>query len=511
VDKKRILLSIVIGLMVFAWAAVSEVIAEQGTPPQIKVSLALADSRVQGKLIYILDDQNTVTPDHIKMVLTMKNYSGQVITFKGFTGQPFHLFLTFTDPDGKGIVANDLLNAGNHTEPPPPMVIPVEGNLVQVEPVDSIDGGWTLSITIPDAHTYYSLTKAGRYSVKAMIPMRTYSAIDHTDSLETYSELDKLVWGGALESNTVYFSMISDHDRDGYYFPEPYGLHAQVDCDDNNPAVHPGAEDIANGIDDDCDPSTPDGAIPKGTIIVKAEKHTVGAGNYPVTTKAPLVNIPVRIFNMSDTCVSSKGISWQNYESIWSGCNSVQAYCSSVAVPQDRCFTDTTGAVNMIVPPGNYIAISKYEDKTKTPAIVVYAGVSTGSVTANKSVEKYLQIIARADGTLVPGKYIIKTGSQLLIIEPEYIEWDSTQELYPFIFESTGDWGVSTSVTPPQGFITDYKSLSAEVDSAMKAVQFTIRDVGSKWVDTLVEFTVKHSGKTEIVKDKIGVKKKTGK
>ncbi|MCO4747395.1 MAG: hypothetical protein KC912_21525 [Proteobacteria bacterium] len=42
-----------------------------------------------------------------------------------------------------------------------------------------------------------------------------------------------------------------DADGDGY------GAH--VDCDDSDPAVHPYANEICNGVDDDCDPATVDG------------------------------------------------------------------------------------------------------------------------------------------------------------------------------------------------------------------------------------------------------------
>ncbi len=42
-----------------------------------------------------------------------------------------------------------------------------------------------------------------------------------------------------------------DADRDGYS--------TLLDCDDEDPAVNPGAEEIPyNGVDDDCDPDTPD-------------------------------------------------------------------------------------------------------------------------------------------------------------------------------------------------------------------------------------------------------------
>ena len=84
----------------------------------------------------------------------------------------------------------------------------------------------------------------------------------------------------------------------------------------------------------------------------------------------------------------------------------------------------------------------------------------------------------------MPAKSKRFTGSDLLVIEPEYVEWSSDTELYPFVFDSVGDWDVTTSVTPPEGFVSDYDALSATVDSDVKAVQFTITDVGSKWVPT---------------------------
>jgi hypothetical protein len=119
---------------------------------------------------------------------------------------------------------------------------------------------------------------------------------------------------------------------------------------------------------------------------------------------------------------------------------------------------------------------------------------------------KYLQVIVKADGKKVPAKYTVITGSELMIIEPEYVEWDGTQELYPFVFQSVGDWGVTTSVKPPEGFVADRNSLSTEVISEIRALQFVITDVGSKWEHTKVEYRIKHKGKSETVRSAVGVK-----
>ncbi len=63
-----------------------------------------------------------------------------------------------------------------------------------------------------------------------------------------------------------------DSDGDGYGGPSASvacevlaGYSKQGgDCADDNPSVHPGADDPCNGVDDDCDPSTTDGWVECG-------------------------------------------------------------------------------------------------------------------------------------------------------------------------------------------------------------------------------------------------------
>jgi hypothetical protein len=120
-------------------------------------------------------------------------------------------------------------------------------------------------------------------------------------------------------------------------------------------------------------------------------------------------------------------------------------------------------------------------------------------------IEKHLMVMKKSNGKVNPGKTTKKKGSLLLITEPEYVEWDTEQELYPFVFETIDEWGVTTSVSPPEGFVADSDTLSAEVINEMEAVQFTITDVGSKWEETKVKYKIKHKGKSENVTSEIGI------
>lgn len=505
--KKR-LWHLLVSLLLFGGVSVGQSLAHpppNTTPPAIKVSLAL------DKPSYLFNNPG----DPIKAVLTIANVSDPptaVITSQGFSSEPFQLFLTFIDPEGKGITANELGTA--ETEGPLPQVIFVNGVPLQVEEVETLASDFTVSVTLPDAAAYYTFTQAGPYSVKAFIRMRTYPTFQTIGGVDL-AELESATFAGTFESNPVNFSLIADADEDGYAFPQadprissftvadcedrPEGEDGIAETADDGANIHPGAsETLGNGLDDDCNPATPDVVVvPPGLLTVQVDKHTVGSGNHPGSTKEPIAGLVVRVFDKStDSCAMTRfGVSWQYYKSIWLSCLS-----------QGDGTTDASGRVSLEVAPGNYLVIGEYDPDGGAVGNALYPGVSAGELASGETVQKYLQVIVKANGKTVPAKYTKKTGSELLIIEPEYVEWDGTQELYPFIFDSIGDWTVTTSVNPPQGFVADQQSLTEEVNTELEAVQFLLTDVGSEWVPTEVTHKLKHKGKSETVHSQVEVK-----
>ncbi len=230
------------------------------------------------------------------------------------------------------------------------------------------------------------------------------------------------------------------------------------------------------------------------TVEIRAERHTIGTGSHPASVKDPLVGINVCIYDKTNAgCAMTTcgGISHHQYQCILDTCTPVN--CE---------LTGSDGIALIDVAPGNYVVISGDATKTVLPDPL---GVSVGEVHCGQIHKKYLQQIVRVDGSRVPGKTTRLTGSELLIIEPEYVVWDNTVQLYPFVFETIGDWSVVATVAPPEGFVADYQALSAEVDNELKSVQFTITELGSDLVPTQTEFRVVHNNRTRTVRSKVDI------
>jgi hypothetical protein len=409
------------------------------------------------KAVIALDKSVYEQGQPVRITLTLFNASGQeVITPEGISARPFETYFTFIDPDGKPITAKDFDTTVAAEDPPPPPVVPDGMDLIQAEPVETLAPNWSLPITIPNARTHYTLTKLGDYSVTAKIPFRAYAQVDYTKTdpstglVTDYSKLENTIWDGALESNTVRVAMR--------------------------------------------------GAGSSGTIKVSAIKHIIGLGNRPICRKEPIPGMAVRVYEKkAGTCVGQYGIiSWPHYDDIWSS-------CPATATGE----TDLNGQATFAVAPGTYIVIGRFDPEQDQPGDELFVADNIIGIKAGQTRQAKFLIMERADRKHLPCKYTVETGSNLMIVEPEYIEWSDEQELYPFVFDSDGDWSVQTSVSPPEGFVTDYRALATDVNTELKSLQFTLTDVGTKWTDAKVTHKIKHKGKKpkeKTLESKIGVK-----
>lgn len=475
---------------------------KDGPPPDIRVSLSLDNNEYQ-------------MGEAITAEMALVNQDGEVIVPVDFPDTDFFLLLRFED-NRDNVYLSDKLSSEAARTPPSPPVFPVEDPtddtkiiLLQGDPIARLAAGWFVNYSPFDVLEYYPLEGlTGHFTAQAFIAAKSYDpagirqASDGGTVIE-YAQLypeDTTLWCDHLTSRPVAFTIVGDADGDTVPFP--------ADCDDTDPQVYPGAAEIPNdGKDNDCDPATADipvqPLVDPGFVQVQADLHTVGAGSKPGSTKSG-IKVYLRVYDKSaGSCMAGYGVSWQHYPTVWGSCKSWVAAGVTDA---------STGSTTIEVPPGDYALIGLY-DADDSIALFgtfsddeVYIGRSVGVVESGQTVDKYLQVIKKVNGKKVPGKYKKRTGSELWIIEPEYVEWDGEEEYYPFIFESVGDWDVTTAVAPPEGFVADHDVLAEVVTSEIEAVQFKITDIGSDWVATGVVHEVKHKGKKEKIKSKVGVK-----
>jgi hypothetical protein len=158
----------------------------------------------------------------------------------------------------------------------------------------NIDGGPTQTATgvIADA--------SGNASMQVTLGLAndgqtlTVTSVERTDVPSTVEPVttNNTVVIDITERTTFYV----DNDQDGYGDNNspvqlceavPGVVTDNTDCDDNNDAVNPGAQEICNGIDDDCDGFT-DGDDPSliGTLTLYADTDTDGYGDNNVAIQA---------------------------------------------------------------------------------------------------------------------------------------------------------------------------------------------------------------------------------
>ena len=310
--------------------------------------------------------------------------------------------------------------------------------------VETIQAGASRTDVLEDARTFYNITAYGHWKAQVVAFLETYSvATRDPDTGKLIAYLEDQTGSYEVKSNEVSFDIVSPT------------------------------------------------STAKSSIQVDVNLHIIGTGTKPPVKKQPL-DVSVRLYSRA-SLARYEPANWKTYPLIWNN--------NSIAPVQVKQTNSQGNAAFEQVDKNDYVVITSYDS--------LFAGSPVDSADtewATGTLQKHLTFMQKADNSKVPGKTTVQKGSLLLITEPEYVEWDSTQELYPFVFETIGDWGITVVIAPPDGFVTDYRSLAASVKDTTASVQFTVKDIGSRWVDTGVTFTVTHKKKTKELKDKVGIK-----
>lgn len=386
-------------------------------------------------------------PIQIQVVVSndLDDAIGDVISRKGWFYQDFHLMITFIDPDGIPITHKF---ARPKPEPGPPYIYAGrDAAIVEIIPYHGKN-----IFVMDDARGNYDLGKYGMYTAKV------------NASLETFSEYV------ADEETGELFSYLDDPEREDF---DPVATN-QIRFE-----IVPPEPAARSSIDTYVD-------------LLKIES----GANKPGATKSSLEHAEVHLYKQSEIRDDYKPVNWKVYSEIWNN-----------EAPLQVVFTNSEGHASFYnIEQDDYVVIARHSEFSDVKHMGSPLGADDPCWQTAEACEKHLKVLLKADGKKVAGQTKKLKGSLLLITEPEYVEWDSTQELYPFVFESIGDWDITTSVAPPEGFETDFKSIDAQVINEMEAVQFTVTDVGSSWKETKVKYKIKHKKKTQTLESKIGIK-----
>jgi len=103
---------------------------------------------------------------------------------------------------------------------------------------------------------------------------------DGGDGDSTVVDTDGVVTDGSTgDSGPITCVGGTDLDGDGY----GPGCPAGADCDDTNPQIHPGATEICNGVDDNCNAETDEGVLTAcGNCSTTCSTDSIGSGPFPM-------------------------------------------------------------------------------------------------------------------------------------------------------------------------------------------------------------------------------------
>ena len=167
--------------------------------------------------------------------------------------------------------------------------------------------------------------------------------------------------------------------------------------------------------------------------------------------------------------------------------------------------TDANGEVHITAPPTgtnpnqDYVIIGKtpdgFPDNDADDPDALYSGKQVNNLKAGQDKDVKLRKVRLYNGHDVPCGDDEDWGTHLVIVTPDYMDWTDSVELYPFIMEAEGEWEVTTSIAPPEGFVPDVPAITTTVTDSDIATQFVLTDVGSSWTAVGVTHDILHKGK----------------
>jgi hypothetical protein len=419
---------------------------------------AQAGAPLKARVAFLEPTFNLDSNEPIGAIITLANPSTTtpVFTQEGFSELEFHLNLYFKGPGPDGGLIRPSTGAGSSS--PTPSVPPVK---VKAE---RLEEGWLLNMPITDVRNYYPLSEPGTYQVWLEMPVVQY---DPNQIEQIDCDNDTIV-----DYCVPYDAVIWDDPIYSY--------------------------DVAQGIEPVTITLTAAQPAVVSDIRIMGTEFYFDEGSKPKMTQEPLSGVEVRLYKISDC--EAFGISEINFETY-----------ASIVTNENIPFLLADEFA-----PGEYVCPKVAQDEY---AIIGYGNADTsyrhlGSPSISETdpkwgkgeIVKNLILMTDMRGRKSAGKSQKVTGSELFIFQPEYVEWDSNQELYPFGFVSDGDWEVEVSVEPPKGFESDQKKITEVLSSEAKAIQFTITDKGSEWKPTKIKIKAKHKKMIKEIDDEIGVK-----
>ena len=146
-----------------------------------------------------------------------------------------------------------------------------------------------------------------------------------SDSTDCY-DLDALIYPGALEicnymdddcdgladDNISYIHAYQDADNDTYGNSEidslacelPFGyVEDSTDCNDLNPNIYPGAPEILNGLDDDCDGQSDEGLSNINNQVIQLSIHPIPATDHIIIDYPTITPTTLNIYSSSGAII----------------------------------------------------------------------------------------------------------------------------------------------------------------------------------------------------------------